>query len=70
MARGTPVLALAREYAVDPKTIRAWRERGEYGPRRARARRSILDPHAEWLRARAPEVAYNTVVLTRELRGQ
>ncbi|MCC6930470.1 MAG: transposase [Gemmatimonadaceae bacterium] len=33
----------------------------------ARARPSILAPHAAWLTARAPEVAFNSAVLFREL---
>jgi len=68
LARGETVLGLARAYDVDPKTIRAWRARGGYRPRCPRPRRSILDPHATWLAARAPEVEYNASVLTRELR--
>lgn len=36
LRRGTAVLALAREYGVDPKTIRAWRQRGGYRPRELR----------------------------------
>jgi transposase len=54
-------------YGVDRKTIRAWRARGGYVPRAARPRRSILDAHAAWLTARAPEVDFNSSVLYREL---
>ena len=68
LRRGATVRSLAREYDVDRKTIRAWRARGGYRSRRPRPRQSILDPHAEWLRARAPEVEYNAAVLTRELQ--
>lgn len=67
---GETVLGLARAYDVDPKTIRAWRARGAYAPRQARPRGSCLDPHAEWLEARAKEVEYNAAVLTRELRAR
>ena len=56
LARGATVLGLAHEYGIDPKTIRAWRARGRYQPRQPRERKSILDPYAEWLTARAPEV--------------
>jgi transposase len=70
LARGESVLGLARAYDVDPKTIRAWRARGGYRPRQPRPRRSILDAHAAWLTARAPEVEYNAAVLYRELRAQ
>jgi hypothetical protein len=61
LERGATVLSLAREYDVDRKTIRAWRARGGYYPRRPRPRRSILDPYAEWLTARAP--LYSTQLL-------
>jgi len=64
---GASIRGLAAAYGVDRKTIRAWRERGGYQPRRPRARRSILAPHAAWLTARAPEVDYNAAVLYREL---
>lgn len=68
LRRGEAVKRLAAEYGVDPKTIRAWRERGVYRPRTGRDRGSILDPHREWLCARAPEVEYNSAVLYRELK--
>jgi len=70
LARGGTVRGLARAYDVDPKTIRTWRARGGYRPRRPRPRKSILDPHAAWLTRRAPEVEYNAAVLARELRAQ
>ncbi|MDN5933087.1 MAG: IS21 family transposase [Pseudonocardia sp.] len=70
LARGEAVQAIARALGLDPKTVRAWRARGTWRPRVVRPRRSILDPFAEWLRARAPEVEYNGVVLLRELREQ
>ncbi len=68
--RGTSVLAVARSYGLDPKTVRAWRARGEYGIRRHRPAASMLDPYAEWLAARAPEVGFNAVILHRELKEQ
>jgi len=68
-ARGEPVLGIARALGIDPKTVRAWRARGGWRPRRARPRASVLDAHAAWLRVRAPEVDYNCAVLWRELRG-
>ena len=70
LTRGATVLGLAHEYGIDPKTIRAWRARGRYQPRQPRERKSILDPYAEWLTARAPEVEYNAAVLWRELKGR
>ena len=67
LSQGEKVLGLAREFGIDPKTIRAWRAKGRYQPRAPRQRRSILAPHADWLLGRAPEVAFNSVVLYREL---
>ena len=70
LRRGEAVVGLARQYGVDPKTIRAWRARGRYRERAPRAEPSVLDPYAAWLRDRAPEVEYNAAVLHRELVGQ
>lgn len=70
LARGETVVGVARAFAIDPKTVRAWRARGQYVPRQGRPRHSILDPYAPWLTARAPEVGYNTAVLMRELGAQ
>jgi transposase len=67
LTQGEKVLMLAREFGIDPKTIRAWRTKGRYQPRAPRQRRSILAPHVDWLTDRAPEVAFNSVVLYREL---
>jgi transposase len=67
LAQREKVVHLAQEFGIDPKTIRAWRRRGQYQPRAPRQRRSILAPHVEWLTARAPEVAFNSAVLYREL---
>ena len=68
LRRGEAVKRLAAEYGVDPKTIRAWRDRGQYRPRPRRTLASILDPHRAWLTARAPEVEFNSAVLYRELK--
>lgn len=70
LERGTSVLAAARAYGLDAKTVRAWRARGAYGGRRLRPAASMLDPYAAWLAARAPEVGFNAVILHRELREQ
>lgn len=67
LRRGATVTTLAEEYGIDRKTIRAWRAKGGYQPRAPRARLTILEPHAVWLRARAPEVEFNAAVLYREL---
>jgi transposase len=71
LARGEAVLAVARAYGLDPKTVRAWRRRGRYGARRVTAERlGVLTPFVAWLQVRAPEVDFNAVVLYRELREQ
>ena len=69
LGRGTAVVAVARQFGLDPKTVRAWRARGGYRPRQPRAVASRLDPYAAWLAARAPEVGFNAAVLHRELRA-
>ncbi len=68
LGRGASVQGLAAEYGIDRKTIRVWRARGGYQPRRPRYRPSLLEPHRDWLQGRAPEVEFNASVLTRELR--
>ncbi len=70
LARGEPVLRVARALELDPKTVRGWRRRGAYRPRRSRVRSSMLAPYQAWLQARAPEVDFNAAVLFRELRAQ
>jgi transposase len=70
LARGEPVLTVARALDLDPKTVRGWRRRGAYRPRQPRRRPSILAPYQTWLQARAPEVDFNAAVLFRELRAQ
>jgi transposase len=70
LARGESVSAVAEALGIDRKTVRGWRRQGAWRPRRAGRRRSMLDGHAAWLRARAPEVGYNCAVLLRELRPQ
>lgn len=70
LARGEAVAAVARAYGLDRKTVRTWRQYGEYRPRLRRATTSQLDPYRAWMTARAPEVAYNAAVLHRELREQ
>ncbi len=67
LQHGAKVKALAEEYGVDRKTIRAWRAKGGYQPRAPRVPVKRLDAHAAWLEGRAPEVAYNAAVLYREL---
>jgi transposase len=70
LQRDTPVLAVARAYGLDPKTVRTWRARGQYQPRQRRPAVSALDTYRSWLAVRAPEVEYNAAVLHRELCAQ
>lgn len=46
--------ALAREFDVHPRTIRAWRRKGRYQPRAPRQRRSILAPHSARIALHVP----------------
>src|SRR5688572_28487456 len=68
LARGEGVKHIARELAVDRKTVKAWRRRGAWRPRPTDGRRRRLDAFAEFLDNRAPEVGWNGAVLHRELR--
>lgn len=61
--------AIARELGLDVKTVRKWL-RLELEPQRRRSRGRVLDPYAEFLGGRAPEVAFNTAVLLRELAAR
>jgi hypothetical protein len=54
LKQGASVLSLAWAYDVDPKTIRAWRAGGGYGPLQPRPSRSCFDVHSLCCCARAP----------------
>ena len=58
--------AIARELGLDVKTVRKWWSR-TWQPQERRPRGRLLDRWAAFLRARAPEVGFNSVVLCREL---
>src|SRR6266498_366795 len=60
--------AIARELSLDIKTVRKWVKLVWRPQQRRRGR--VLDGYAGFLRARAPEVGFNAVVLPRELQGQ
>jgi transposase len=60
--------AIARELSLDIKTVRKWVKTVWRPQQRRRGRR--LDGFAEFLKARAPEVGFNAVVLARELSGR
>jgi transposase len=64
--QGVSKKGIARQLGLDVKTVRSWLRR----PWRAQTRRARgrqLDAWREFLQARAPEVGFNAVVLTREL---
>src|SRR4029450_4967480 len=64
--QGAPKKAIARQLGLDVKTVRKWVKRS-WAPQRRRARGRSLDRWREFLQARAPEVGFNAVVLTREM---
>lgn len=64
--QGRSKKAIARELDLDVKTVRKWLRRS-WTPGKRRPRGHVLDEWREFLRARAPEVGFNAVVLTREL---
>lgn len=66
--RGTSKKAIARELGVDIKTVRKWCRRS-WSAQKRRGRGRLLAPWEGFLRARAPEVGFNAVVLHRELQG-
>jgi transposase len=67
--RGLPKKAIARELGVDIKTVRKWCIKSWVAQKRPSRGRG-LDRFEAFLRARAPEVGFNAVVLYRELSGQ
>lgn len=64
--RGVAKKAIARELGLDIKTVRKWC-RQSWVPQRRPQRGSVLDGWEGFLRARAPEVGFNAVVLHREI---
>jgi transposase len=67
--RGLSKKAIARELGVDIKTVRKWCHRS-WSPQTRQGRGRQLTAWEPFLRARAPEVGFNAVVLQRELEGQ
>ena len=67
--RGESTRQIARELAVDRKTVRRWLRRGGWQPRQGGARPRALDPYLPFIERRGPEVNWNGVVLYRELVG-
>jgi transposase len=66
--RGVSKKAIARDLGLDIKTVRKWC-RCSWAPQK-RCRGRVLDTWEAFLRARAPEVGFNAVVLHRELAGR
>ena len=64
--QGVSKKSIARQLDLDVKTVRKWLRRS-WAPGTRRARGRLLDEWREFLQARAPEVGFNAVVLTREL---
>lgn len=69
LARGEGIKTIARELEVDRKTVKRWRQLGQWHPRQGRARPRGVTPYLEQLTQRGPEVGWNAVVLHRELQG-
>ncbi len=69
LARGERIKTIARELGMDRKTIKRWRRLGAWQARRRGQRGRQIDPFATFLERRGPEVAWNAVVLQRELQG-
>jgi transposase len=64
--QGVSKKGIARQLGLDVKTVRTWLRRPWRVQTRSRRGRQ-LDAWREFLQARAPEVGFNAVVLTREL---
>ena len=65
--RGESTRQIARELAVDRKTVRRWLRIGGWQPRQGGERPRAIDPYIEFIEQRGPEVDWNGVVLHREL---
>ncbi len=65
--RGRSKKAIARELGLDIKTVRKWLRQAWKAQQRPNRGRS-LDEYREFLQGRAPEVGFNAVVLTREVK--
>jgi transposase len=65
--RGESSRQIARELAVDRKTVRRWLRIGGWQPRQGGERPRAIDPYIEFIERRGPEVGWNGVVLHREL---
>lgn len=68
-SRGQSISAIARELALDRKTVRTCLRQESWEPYRRAAAGSLLDAHREWLAQRAPEVNFSARILWQELRA-
>jgi transposase len=68
--RGHSISAIAGELGLDRKTVRSCLRKAAWRPYQRAAASSVLDPHREWLAARAPEVNYSARILWQELCAQ
>ena len=64
--RGEGTRQIARELAVDRKTVRRWLRLGGWQPRQGGARPRALDPYLSFVERRGPEVNWNGVVTSQE----
>ena len=70
-ASGMTVSGIARVTGLDRKTVRRCVRQVRWQAYRRSARReSLLAPHREWLKQRAPEVGYSARILFQELVAQ
>lgn len=68
---GQSVSEIARSMDLDRKTVRRCIRDTVWRPYQRRAKvDTLLAPHAEWLRRRAPEVGYSARILYQELKAQ
>jgi transposase len=64
-----PIAEISRRLDLDRKTVRRCLRRVTWHPyRRPAPAGTLLAPHAEWLRERAPQVQYSARILFQELR--
>lgn len=68
---GESISAIAQRMELDRKTVRRCLRDKEWRPYRRRAKaNTLLAPHSQWLRERAPAVGYSAQILYQELKGR
>ncbi|WP_228536351.1 IS21 family transposase [Noviherbaspirillum malthae] len=69
---GMSVSGIARQLDLDRKTVRSALKKPNWTPyqRETAAATTLLSPHEDWLRERAPQVHYSARILYQELRSQ